>query len=324
MAKAPLSSTDIAKLRQVEGVSQIALDATPRVLRNAIHASTTRGTPDSAEIIDLGQVLQEQRQPLRILVAEDNITNQTIIRKLLESAGHTVLLASDGEEALDLYEEGHAELAILDFNMPERNGLEVVTAIRTMESTGVRLPVIILSASVTTEARDRARAAGADEFVGKPFEAAALLQVIDRLARRATRGHHARSHAATTSSQPATVALIDHARIQEVQRISRDAEFITQLLGGFRGDVESLLKRLDTALAAEQRSALADITHAIRGAALGIGAKQLAVRCEGIEQAATSAHLNQLRALVAEMRRCFTATSAQLTTYSANKVGTAQ
>lgn len=320
MSQAALSDMEIARLRQVGEVTCLTFGVSSRVLRNAIHAATTRGTSDTAEIIDLGQVLQERRQPLRILVAEDNVTNQTIIRKLLESAGHTVLLASDGEEALDLYEDGQAELAILDFNMPERNGLEVVTAIRTMEPTGTRLPVVILSASVTTEARDRARLAGADEFVGKPIEAAALLQVIDRLARRATRGHQARFRGGS-HVQPATVALIDHARIQEVQRISRDATFITQLLSGFRGDVETLLKRLDAAIEAEQRSALADITHAIRGAALGIGAQQLAARCENIEQAAASAHLSQLHTLAAEMRRCFNATSAQLSTYTANKVG---
>jgi CheY-like chemotaxis protein len=292
------------------------------VLRNAIHAATTGGTLESAEIIDLGQVLQQQRQPLRILVAEDNVTNQTIIRKLLESAGHTVLLASDGEEALDVFEEGHAELAILDYNMPERNGLEVVTAIRTMEPTGTRLPVIVLSASVTPEARDRARGAGADEFVGKPFEAAALLQVIDRLARRAGRSQQIRSRT-TSLSHTATVALIDDARMQEVQRISRDAAFVAQLLRGFRGDVEALLKRLDTAIATEQRTTLADITHAIRGAALGIGAQQLAAHCESIEQVAASAQFSQLRNLVADVRRCFDATSVQLNSY-ANRKGAAQ
>ena len=321
LSQTPPSDTEIARLRQLGDISCLNLSASPRVLRNAIHAATTGGAPESAEIIDLGQVLQQQRQPLRILVAEDNATNQTIIRKLLESAGHTVLLASDGEEALDAYEEGHAELAILDYNMPERNGLEVVTTIRTMEPTGTRLPVIILSASVTPEARDRARAAGADEFVGKPFEAASLLQVIDRLARRAGRGQQTRSRG-TASSHTATVALIDDARMQEVQRISRDAAFVTQLLRGFRGDVESLLKRLDTAIASEQRATLADITHAIRGAALGIGAQQLAARCESIEQVAASAQFTQLRNLVAEMRRCFDATSVQLNSYTGKKGAT--
>jgi two-component system sensor histidine kinase RpfC len=205
-------------------------------LRNAIHAATTHDVSEGAEIIDLSQVLKEQRQPLRILVAEDNATNQAIVRKLLESAGHTVLLSSNGEEALDLYEQERPELAVLDFNMPERNGLEVCTAIRTMEPTGTRLPVIILSASVTVEARDRARHAGADEFVGKPFEAANLLQVIDRLARRAGRGYQVRPKA--TTPIVASIALLDQSRVEEVKNIASDSTFLTQLVSGFRGDME--------------------------------------------------------------------------------------
>lgn len=317
LSQSPQDDVSVARLRLID-VSCLNVNVSARVLRNAIHAATTGGMPESAEIINLGQVLEEQRQPLRILVAEDNVTNQMIIRKLLESAGHTVLLASDGEQALDLYEGGSAELAILDFNMPERNGLEVVTAIRTMEPTGTWLPVIILSASVTMEARERARQAGADEFVGKPFEAAALLQVIDRLARRAYRGHQARPRQSATG-QASMIALIDHARVQEVEQISRDGTFLMQLLRGFRGDVENLLVRLDTAIAAEQRSAMSDIAHAIRGAALGIGASQLAAQCIRIEDAASNGHIGQLRNLAADMRRCFNETAAQLSEYTVKR-----
>ena len=313
----PLRSSDQARLRQIDGVTCVSPDVSPRVLRNAIHAATTHDVSEGAEIIDLGQVLQEQRQPLRILVAEDNATNQAIIRKLLETAGHTVLLSSNGEEALDLYEQEPPELAVLDFNMPERNGLEVCTAIRTMEPTGTRLPIIILSASVTVEARDRARKAGADEFVGKPFEAANLLQVIDRLARRAGRGYQVRPRA--TAPIVASIALLDQSRVQEVKHIASDSTFLTQLVRGFRGDMELLLERLDNAIANEQRAAISDAVHAIKGAAVGIGAQQLAARCTSIDDAAANGHFGQLRVLAAEMRRCFAATSAQLTDYSGKK-----
>jgi CheY-like chemotaxis protein/HPt (histidine-containing phosphotransfer) domain-containing protein len=213
-----------------------------------------------------------------------------------------------------LYEQERPELAILDFNMPERNGLEVCTAIRTMEPSGTRLPIIILSASVTVEARDRARQVGADEFVGKPFEAANLLQVIDRLARRAGRGYQVRSKAATP-----IVALLDQLRVQEVKRIASDPTFLTQLVSGFRRDIDALLDRLDDAIANEQRVSISDAVHAIRGAALGIGAQQLATRCLSIDEAAAGGHFGQLRILAVEMRRCYVATSAQLTDYSAKK-----
>ena len=305
-----------SRLRRIEGATWLGADVTARVLRNAIHAATTREVASTAEIIDLGQILRAQRQQLRILVAEDNVTNQTIVRTLLESAGHTVLLASDGEEALDLYEEAHPELALLDFNMPGRNGLEVCTTIRTMEPTGVRLPVIILSASVTVEARERARHAGADEFVGKPFEAANLLQVIDRLARRAGRAQNAAKSRSAAPANIASVALLDQRRVHDVARIARDGNFLAQLSDGFYRDVDVLLKRLDDAVGGEHWSAIADTLHALKGAALGIGAQQLAARCLAMEEAVGRRQQGQLRALAAGMRHCFDATAAELTAYS--------
>ena len=174
IAQEPLSVVDVARIRSIRDACTLGPGVVPRAFTNAVHAATATGGRDSAEIINLADVFKQQRTPLRVLVAEDNATNQVIIGKLLEHAGHTVILAVDGEEALDVYEQEKPDIAILDYNMPERTGVEVIKAIRVMEPTGERLPAILLSASVTTEARDRAKAAGADEFMGKPFEATVL------------------------------------------------------------------------------------------------------------------------------------------------------
>jgi two-component system, sensor histidine kinase RpfC len=307
-----------ARLRQVDGAVVLSAGVDARVLRNAIHAATTRDARSSAEVIDLGTVLRDQRQALRILVAEDNETNQTIIRQLLESAGHTVLLASDGEEALDLYEDERPDLALLDFNMPERSGVEVVTVIRTMEPTNTRLPIIILSASVTLEARELARNAGADEFVGKPYEAANLLQVIDRIARRVTKGTHTPYHTSqgTVVQAPLNmggVPLIDHDRIRDVERLGTSPQFMQSLLKGFEADVRGILQRVEAANRSGMRGEIKDLAHALRGAALGIGAQQLAARSQVLEAAASAAADDRhMDALVLEVRRCYEQTIKQL------------
>ncbi len=312
------SDADSSRLQSIAGVNYVHPDASPRILRNAIHAATTHEARESAEIIDLGSVLSQQRQPLRILVAEDNHTNQAIIKQLLETAGHTVLLASDGEEALDVYEQELPELAILDFNMPERNGLEVVSAIRMMEPAGTRLPVIILSASVTVEARDNARSAGADDFVGKPYDAASLLQVVDRLVRRAGRGQPSRPRQAP--AVPISIApLLDELRLREVEKIASGSAFFTELLRGFSNDVEMLLQRLDEAIAKGETAAIRDVTHAIKGAALSIGAQQLGARCASIDDAAAGRQFPQLKNQAADLRACYESTAAQISAYAMRK-----
>jgi HPt (histidine-containing phosphotransfer) domain-containing protein len=83
--------------------------------------------------------------------------------------------------------------------------------------------------------------------------------------------------------------------------------------------MELLLERLDNAIANEQRAAISDAIHAIKGAAVGIGAQQMAARCTSIDDATANGHFGQLRILAGEMRRCFAATSAQLTDYSTRK-----
>jgi two-component system sensor histidine kinase RpfC len=317
LARTPLNAVDAKRLREVEGVSCIGPDASPRIVRNAIHLATANEGRIGAEVIDLGLVLKQKRQSLRILVAEDNLTNQTIIRQLMESAGHVVILASDGEEALDLYEREKPDLAILDFNMPERSGLEVVAAIRAMEATGTRLPAIILSASVTPETREHARRAGADEFVGKPFDAAVLLQVVDRVARRTTAdGKVPQSVSVVVRG---AMPLVDRARLRDVEKIARDPEFLGKLLAGFSADVKSLLERLDAAATDGNLPDIPDVTHAIKGAALGIGAQQLGARCLEIDNAAAQGDVALVRSLVLELRKCFAATSAQLDSYNREK-----
>ena len=320
IAQEPLSVVDTARVRSIRDACTLGPSVVARAFTNAVHAATATAGREGAQVIDLAKLLQQQRTPLRVLVAEDNFTNQAIICKLLEHAGHTVILAVDGEEALDRYEEERPDIALLDYNMPQRTGLEVIKAIRVMEPAGERLPAIILSASVTTEARDQAKAAGADEFMGKPFEAAILLQTIDRLAKR-------KSLAPQTAGRPRAAVpvvnlelpLVDAKRMAEVESIARDPGFVAELLRGFRNDVEGIFGRLDVPVASGQWEAVHDLMHTLKGAAVGIGAQQLAARCAEIDATVSAGQTGQLAEQKAELRRCFDATLVQLNAYTERK-----
>ncbi len=321
LASDQLTQHESTAIGDVDNACAISASSDPRLLRNAIHAATTRDGRAGADVIDLASVLKQQRVPARVLVAEDNTTNQTIIRQLLENAGHTVILASDGEQALDLYETEAPDIAILDFNMPERNGIEVVSAIRVMEPTGSRLPVIILSASVTVESREKARAAGADDFFGKPFEASQLLQVIDKLVRRTGTVRIPRRDE-TPKAAPVlfgALPLVDKSRVRDVERIASSPEFLDRMLAGFADDVHPLLRRLDVALGRQDVSEICDIAHAIKGAALGIGAQQLGARCAALEKAARYEQGGLTQSSLQELRKCFLATVEQLNVYSSER-----
>jgi CheY-like chemotaxis protein len=120
--------------------------------------------------------------PLRVLVAEDNEFNAELLEQLLVRRGHRVRLAGNGREALALAVEGGFDLLLLDVHMPELDGFQVARAVRERElATGGRLPIIALTARSRQEDRERCLAAGMDDFLAKPVQAADLWAAMDRV-----------------------------------------------------------------------------------------------------------------------------------------------
>ena len=105
--------------------------------------------------------------------------NQLVAVRQLEKAGHTVVLAGDGRSALGTLEREHFDLALLDVQMPELDGLEVAAAVRAREETaGGRLPLIALTAHAMQGDRERCLAAGMDGYLSKPLRADQLFRTI--------------------------------------------------------------------------------------------------------------------------------------------------
>jgi CheY-like chemotaxis protein len=120
---------------------------------------------------------------LRILVAEDNPVNQAVVSRMLERAGHTVVIASNGQEAVDLQSAGGFDLILMDIHMPVLDGFEAMARIREMNGTGsVRTPVIALTANAMTGDRERCLRAGMDGYISKPVSRDLLLATIAEFA----------------------------------------------------------------------------------------------------------------------------------------------
>lgn len=103
---------------------------------------------------------------LRILVAEDNVINQLILRDQLEELGCSVTLACDGLEALGQWQEGRFDLVLTDVNMPRMNGYELAAQLRAMN---VTLPIIGATANAMRDESERCLSAGMDHCLIKPF-----------------------------------------------------------------------------------------------------------------------------------------------------------
>lgn len=121
---------------------------------------------------------------VRILAAEDNATNQVILRALLEPLGAQLTLVGDGREAIEAYRAGRFDLLLMDIQMPVTDGVAATREIRALEAREgrPRTPIIALSANVMAHQVAEYVAAGMDAVVGKPFEAEALWAAVADLA----------------------------------------------------------------------------------------------------------------------------------------------
>lgn len=119
---------------------------------------------------------------LSILVAEDNAVNRRLIERVLQSAGHHVITAPNGKQALALAENQIFDLILMDVDMPEMNGLEATSAIRETEIQGSHVPIYALTAHALTGDRERCLAGGMDGYLSKPVDMDELLRIIADLA----------------------------------------------------------------------------------------------------------------------------------------------
>ncbi len=122
------------------------------------------------------------RESLRILVAEDNLVNQALIRRLMEKAGHTVRLAHNGHEALGAAQQGDYDLIFMDIQMPDMDGFTATAAIREKErGTGGHIPIVAMTAHAMKGDAEKCIAAGMDGYVSKPIDRAKLFDAIAQL-----------------------------------------------------------------------------------------------------------------------------------------------
>lgn len=130
--------------------------------------------------------------PPYILVAEDNLVNQTIAARLLERQGFQVELARDGCEAVEKFRRKAFEAILMDVQMPEMDGFQATRAIRQIESAaGGHVPIIAMTAHAMKGDRERCLSGGMDAYISKPIRPAELVAAIRSLtfAASASRPH---------------------------------------------------------------------------------------------------------------------------------------
>jgi two-component system sensor histidine kinase RpfC len=269
-----------------------------------------------------------------VLVADDNHNNRRVIEQILTRAGHTPVVVGDGEQALEMLEQRHFDVVIIDMNMPDMNGIEVYQAYLFMQTDGIRLPFIMLSADVSQELRKECNAAGFEAFLPKPIDSHTMLNTIESLVspNRPKNTDNAETSAAvtfhSTSTRPLpgvaivprvattlSANIIDFSVLDQLDRISQNRAFVNGLIDDFSPEATAVTSRIESALVLKRPAEAKRIAHGLKGTALGIGAVGLSAVCEQIDMTSVSQLVDDAAKVVTNLRTTLAETEKQLIPY---------
>ena len=239
--------------------------------------------------------------PKKVLVAEDNVVSQQVVKRYLEAIGCNVMVVEDGNAAVDACARQDFGLVLMDLQMPKMDGLTATREIRRQERPGRHVPILALTAKSASDELARCTAAGMNGLLTKPLDIARLRQALDRfgLGRR-TLELQARStdEPAGQVSEPVDLMTL-HAKF------SGDRAFVQRLCQTFVTTTSHSLEELDSAVAAGERARVRLLAHRIKGGGSSVYAHRLAAIAANIESAALTAAMPELVAAVDALRKAF-------------------
>ena len=249
---------------------------------------------------------QDQMTGLRVLVAEDNATNQFALTRMLEGMGATVVSALNGREALAQVEAQAFDVILMDVMMPEMDGLAATRAIRASFGPDASIPIIALTASAFVEDREAAYAAGVSAFLTKPITSQMLLDIIEAC-RAGVPGQTMSGHSMSGQVMPVQALptkdddagpALDRPLIEQL-REDLGPEHMRAALDLFLSD----LAKRGASLRLCDRSAitLRKEAHALKGSAASFGFRHIAQAAARLEDAARENEVEKFDILVARL-----------------------
>ncbi len=221
-----------------------------------------------------GETARSHSQSARILVVEDNPINQKVAIRILEKIGYQADVVSNGREALEIIKNLPYDIVLMDCNMPEMDGFAATAEIRKWEEDTRRTIIIAMTANALQGDRDRAIAAGMDDYIAKPVNQKDLSALLDHWTSVAkTRKSPIQAENSLPESAPFE-GVLDVERLRELEGLmeSGDAGWLRGLIEQYLADTTARLGELRQALEAGNAVLLGKTAHALKGSSNNIGA----------------------------------------------------
>ncbi|SEK88467.1 response regulator [Nitrosovibrio tenuis] len=259
----------------------------------------------------------------RVLLAEDNITNQIIAAMMLRSLGCEVDIAADGRQAIQRIDEFPYDIVFMDGEMPEMDGFEATAAIRRRSDSKSQLPVIAVTAQVMQGDKERCLLAGMNDYISKPVKhedfAAALKRWslkkdeheagrVEKTQNEKTAGadssHFLSSQSASSINASSVLSSEIVTRLRALAQATEPALF-NQMFASFLSDSAERISILRSAANTADAERLQATAHAMKGASANVGATHMAEIARQLEVLGRTSSVTGAIALVEAMESEF-------------------
>lgn len=255
----------------------------------------------------------------RILVAEDIEVNRYVLREVLERAGYNVVTVHDGKQALECLEEEAFDLCIVDMQMPEMTGIDVVNIIKLGDGFNADTPFIVLTANATLDAKNQCDAANVESYLTKPIDMPVLLQTINDLIGESLEEREAEEVVNADTQMLQDGEILNHKVLDQLSTLGNSPDFIEKLVDHFQFDTDNLINSMHFSLRGERYQKLIDEAHGVKGAAGNIGATRLAATAQQINHATADILERDGPQLLKQLKKDFTDAIKLMRAYCANK-----
>ena len=236
--------------------------------------SGNAGPPERKELITR-YVINDYKRRLNILLVEDVDINQKVATKFLEKQGHRVVVANNGREGFERWEQEVFDIVFMDVQMPEMDGYQTTAAIRAKEQgSGRHTPISAMTAYAMKGDAEKCLDSGMDAYITKPIKVEELLMTIEKLVGRTE--PHVKEAAVGQPPEPSTAAgrLLNWTGL--VDSWDGDREFAEELLTTFIQQLAQQRNCLAEAVASDDPKEVSTAAHSLKGSLLAIMASSAA------------------------------------------------
>jgi CheY-like chemotaxis protein len=258
-----------------------------------------------------------KRLPLRILLAEDNATNQKLALRLLERLGYRADVAANGLETLNALRQRPYDVVLMDMQMPEMDGLEATRCIR-REWSGEQGPrIIAMTANAMQGDCELCLEAGMDNYLSKPIRVKELVATLQKCQsggrreeeKKGRRAEEQKSRQAEINNQQSTIdnqqspipAVLDPAALDKLVEMGGDTGFLAEMIESFLKDVPHLLITMRQALKHGDVAELWMAAHTLKSDSADFGAISLSGFCKELEMMGKAGTLEGAAELIVQV-----------------------